>query len=207
MTDDRDERAPSSAMLPNLPEGYTIRRRSRPNNGNPLTSQKSIVSPLPHGIMPAHDPLDEEIDAAAREGRAVDPKKAFPHRQHEAQRPFAPAPRPFDKTPRGAPRSPAPRPAAPYRHLSDTVPEPLPDNPKDRAQAMAALGDLMSKEEFQHRMMHRLLQRHFAMPSIATAMGVSVRQAHRIADKLRDRYRKEAEHFDVYDYAGRTLWD
>lgn len=63
------------------------------------------------------------------------------------------------------------------------------------------------KKQLQHRAMHRLLQWQLDMPSIAHAMGLSVRQASRIKSELMIRYREAAAAADGDTYIGRCLMD
>jgi hypothetical protein len=93
-----------------------------------------------------------------------------------------------------------------YAELSDKVPAPLPENPADRAAAIASYGDIVGKEEFQFRMMHRLLARQVPMTSIANVMGLSVRQTYRIHKKLKERYVSNASGVDFMEYVGETIW-
>jgi hypothetical protein len=94
-----------------------------------------------------------------------------------------------------------------YAELSDKIPAPLPENPADRAAAIASYGDIVGKEEFQFRMMHRLLARQVPMTSIANVMGLSVRQTYRIHKKLKERYVSDASGIDFMEYVGETIWD
>lgn len=149
----------------------------RERGSNPINSQRGRGL-IPERVLPATNSLDAEIDAALREKRPAEPARAFPPQMPNR-----------------------------YSHLSDEVPGPLPEDPKARAESIASLGDIMGKEEFQHRVMHRLLQRHFPLASIAKVLGVSLKTAQRLSDKLKKRYMADAKGFDLLEYTGRCQWN
>lgn len=158
---------------------FKMRERSR---GDPVTSQRGM-DPLEDGILRVRDALDMEIDAAVRESREVDYAVAF-------------------RTvcwPECATGDDA--------AVSDRAPEEVHEELHAGVEAIAALGDVLGKEELQLRVMHRLLVRHFPMASIAKAMGVSSRTAYRIREKLKKRHRQETKELDIQDYVGKSLYD
>lgn len=91
-----------------------------------------------------------------------------------------------------------------HTELSGKGPGSLPGYPAKQAETIASYDDLIDKEEIRYRIMHRLLSRQFSVTEIATVLGVSVRQAHRLVGKLRKKYVDHAKDIRFREYVGET---
>jgi len=93
-----------------------------------------------------------------------------------------------------------------HADLSDKMTGSLPECAEERAETIVSYGDMIDKEEIRHRIMHRLLSRQFSVTEIATVLGVSVRQAHRLVVKLRKKYVAHAKDMRFQEYVGETIF-
>ena len=169
--------------------GIRLRKRLRQD---PYTTQRppQLSEEL---MMSAVSPLDAEISAAVHEKRPINVQQAFPDiaaQELSAELEGASPDRSIDCN----------------DHIGVEAPFVLRDEPIRLALALSQLGDAQGKKELQFRMMHRLLQRQLPMTSIATVMGISLRSAYRLREKLKQRYRAETRDQDASAIAGEAKW-